>query len=342
MAYNNSSVAKRNADTTALAKQTATQVNILLTKHTGAIMASLPKGFNLDRMYRSVINAISTTPQLAQCTAASIFLSSVRSFSLGLEPNGALKEAYLVPFWNGKKQCMEAQFMPSYIGLQNLTRRSGEITEIYAKVVKENDLFDVEEGTERKILHKPDYTKSRGKALCYYAVFRTKDGNVDFEVMSIDEIEAIRSLSKAKDSDAWVAHYDEMAKKTVMRRLLKRAPMSVELAAAVAMDNKAAVGEFDRNDDIIDMEGFAVDETTPAEVQSQVNAERTAQLKEQIRGKSSVDNDFAPMIVGAIKKTGAPTSVDAVIRYAENKNITLTLDMNFESLVNEVAEADLI
>jgi recombination protein RecT len=101
-------------------------------------------------MCRSLINAISTTPQLAQCSPASLFLSSVRSFSLGLEPNGALSEAYLVPYWNSKKACNEAQFMPSYRGLQNLARRSGEIAEIYSKTVKENDVFDVEEGTERK------------------------------------------------------------------------------------------------------------------------------------------------------------------------------------------------
>lgn len=345
MAYNNnSSVAKRNTDTTALAKQTATQVNGMLTKNRAAIMATLPHGFNYDRMCRSLINAISTTPMLAQCSPASLFLSSVRSFSLGLEPNGALNEAYLVPYWNTKKGCNEAQFMPSYRGLQNLARRSGEIAEIYSKTVKENDLFEVEEGTDRKILHKPNYTKDRGNAVCFYAVFKTKDGNIDFEIMTIDEVDAIRQRSKAASSGPWVTDYEEMAKKTVMRRLLKRAPMSVELAAAVAIDNKAAVGEFDSKDDIIDIEGLEVDETaTSAEVQSQVNAERTAQLKEQIRSKSTaVDNDFAPMITGAIKKTGAPTTLDAVIRYAESKNISMTMDMNFESLVNTVAEADLI
>lgn len=345
MAYSNSQVAKRNTtDTAALAKQTATQVNGMLTKNKAAIMATLPHGFNFDRMCRSLINAISTTPQLAQCSPASLFLASVRSFSLGLEPNGALKEAYLVPYWNGKKSCFEAQFQPSYIGLQTLARRSGEIAEVYAKAVKENDVFDVEEGTERKIVHKPNYTKDRGKAVCFYAVFRTKGGNVDFEVMSIDEIEAIRSLSKAKDADAWTIHYEEMAKKTVMRRLLKRAPMSVELAAAVAIDNKASVGEFDNANDIIDIDGLDVgDVQTSAEVQSQVNADRTAQLKEQIRQKSAPNNgEFNQMIAGAIKNTGAPTTVEAVLNFVATKNIALTIDMDFNALVNSVAEAELV
>jgi recombination protein RecT len=344
MAYNNSQVAKRTTDTAALAKQTATQVNGMLTKNKAAIMATLPHGFNFDRMCRSLINAISTTPQLAQCSPSSLFLSSVRSFSLGLEPNGALNEAYLVPYWNSKKGCNEAQFMPSYRGLQNLARRSGEIAEIYSKTVKENDLFEVEEGTERKIIHKPNYTKDRGNAVCFYAVFKTKDGNVDFEIMTIDEVDAIRQRSKAASAGPWVTDYEEMAKKTVMRRLLKRAPMSVELAAAVAIDNKAAVGEFDNANDIIDIDGLDVgDAQTSAEVQSQVNADRTAQLKEQIRQKSTTNNgEFNQMIAGAIKSIGAPTTVEAVLNYVTMKNIALTIDMDFNALVNSVAEADLV
>lgn len=348
MAYNNNAVAKRNnTDTAVLAKQTATKVNEMLTKNKAAIMATLPKGFNFDRMCRTLINAVSTTPQLAQCSPSSLFLSSVRSFSLGLEPNGALNEAYLVPFWNSKKACNEAQFMPSYRGLQNLARRSGEIAEIYSKTVKENDLFEVEEGTERRITHKPNYTKDRGNAVCFYAVFKTKDGNVDFEIMTIAEVDAIRMRSKAASSGPWVTDYEEMAKKTVMRRLLKRAPMSIELAAAVAIDNKAAVGEFDASDDIIDLGGIDIsDAETPAEIQAKVNAEKTAELREKVAAKSAgnsvYDSEFSPMIVAAIKKTQAPTSVNAVFEFAAREGKTMTIDMDFDALVNEAAEAGLV
>lgn len=349
MAYNNTSaVAKRNkVDTSALAKQTAIQVNSMLVKNKTAIMATLPKGFNFDRMCRTLINAVSTTPQLAQCTPASLFLSSVRSFSLGLEPNGALNEAYLVPYWNSKKACNEAQFMPSYRGLQNLARRSGEIAEIYSKTVKENDIFEVEEGTDRKIIHKPNYTKDRGKAVCFYAVFRTKDGNIDFEVMSIGEIDAIRSRSKASDSGPWVTDYEEMAKKTVMRRLLKRAPMSVELAAAVAFDNKAAVGEFEEGGDIIDLGDIDSDAETPAEIQGKVNAERTANLREQLRAKSApaaapaeadIYGEYRPMIARAIKDTQAPVEVDQVVAYMQSKGIVPGFESDFASYVNQAAE----
>jgi recombinational DNA repair protein RecT len=168
--------------------------------------------------------------------------------------------------------------------------------------------------------------------------------------MTIDEVDAIRQRSKAASAGPWVTDFEEMAKKTVMRRLLKRAPMSVELAAAVALDNKAAVGEFDGKDDIINIDGFDVDDAdTPADIQSQVNADRTAELRAKVAAKSAPansvpaeENEFSPMIAAAIKQTGAPTSVPAVLDYATRKGISLTMDADFTAIVNEAAEAGLV
>ena len=244
----------------------------------------MPEGFNYDRMCRSVVNAISTTPALARCTVASLFLSTVRAFSIGLEPNGALQEGYLVPYGG------EAQFLPSYRGLIQLARRSGEISDVYAKAVYSNDTFEVEEGTERKIVHKPDYSKDRGDAVCYYAMFRTTAGTVDFEVMSKKEIDKIRALSKAANSPAWKEHYEEMAKKSVLKRLLKRAPMSIDKAknfsAAIELENKAAMGET-QSDAVLDIEGLDMpdESATPAEVQREINADRAEELKAKLAEK---------------------------------------------------------
>ena len=293
-------------DAGALAKQTATTVNGYLVKNRDAIIKTLPEGFNFDRMCRTVINAISTTPLLAKCSPGSLFLSTVRAFSLGLEPNGALSEGYLVPFWNSKKSCNEAQFMPSYRGLQQLSRRSGEITDIYAKEVFSKDIFEVEEGTERKIIHKPNYTAERGEPVCYYAVFHTKDGGVDFEVMSKAEIETVRAASKAANSGPWTQWYGEMAKKTVMKRLLKRAPMSIEasdkFSKALDTENRAAMGEEANNADILDIEGLEVPEEgdTPAEVQRAVNADRAKEISAKIAAAKK--NDAASAVAGTTAK----------------------------------------
>lgn len=294
---------KRNeGNSSELAKRTASTVSAYLVKNRATILATLPHGFNFDRMCRTVINAISTTPTLAKCEPGSLFLSTVRAFALGLEPNGALAEGYLVPFWNAKKSCNEAQFMPSYRGLQNLARRSGEIAEIYSKSVHAKDTFEVEEGTERKIVHKPNYTADRGEAVCYYAVFKTKDGGVDFEVMSKAEIDAIRARSKAAQSGPWVTDYDEMAKKTVMKRLLKRAPMSIELADAVKLENSASMGEAGETDNVLDIEGLEIPDDTPADIQREMNADRAKELGAKIAAKKGA----ADSAVAASAAAGKP------------------------------------
>lgn len=279
----NNNVPMKNQETS-LAVATASKVNSMLKSNKAAIMATLPHGFNYDRMCRSVINAVSTTPELAKSTPASIFLSTVRAFSLGIEPNGALAEGYLVPFWNSKKQSNEAQFMLGYRGLISLARRSGKIANIYAQAVYSEDVFEVELGTERKIVHKPNFLKTRGQAVCYYAVFQGTDGYSDFEVMTMEEIEKVRLSSKSGGSGAWKMWANEMAKKTVLRRLLKRAPMSIELAEEVNRDNKIAVGEDVT--DVINIEGLEVDESTSADVQEAINADRLEAVKERINAAS--------------------------------------------------------
>lgn len=240
----------------------AKTVSDQLTKNREAIIRSLPRGFNFDRMCRTAINAIQTTPAIAECSPASIFLGIVKAFTLGLEPNGALAEGYLVPFNN--KTGKTAVFMPSYRGLINLAKRSGEITLIYAEKVCENDHFEVNMGDDKRIDHKPDMFSERGKVKGYYAVYKTKDDVMDFEVMTIEEIEKVRETSKAKNAGPWKDWYDEMAKKTVIKRLLKRAPLTIELAGAVATDHAVATGEIKKvYDDVIDIEGLDVPDNAP-------------------------------------------------------------------------------
>jgi recombination protein RecT len=288
-------------------KDTALVVKGHLDKNKDALMRTLPVGFNYDRMCRTVINAISTIPKIAECTPGSIFLSSVRAFSLGLEPNGALNEGYLVPFRN--KGIMEAVFMPSYRGLINLARRSGEISIIYATEVCEKDEFNVELGTDKKITHKPNYFEDRGKVKAFYAVFTLKTGESDFEVMNMQDIEKIKASSKTSNFGPWIDWYEEMAKKSVIKRLLKRAPMSIELASAIQADNKANDG----NIDIIDIDGLEI----PDDEDSNSKFEQTTTQTEKTSKKQTANK--AMTLADALGN--APVTVDDIKSYCKNNNI---------------------
>jgi recombination protein RecT len=223
-------------------KGTAVVVRDYFEKNKAVIMETLPRGFNYSRMVRSVMNAVSTTPIIAQCTPASIFLASVKGMALGLEPNGALGHAYLVPFRDNGT--WKAQFMPSYKGMIELAMRTGKVSSIYAHEVCEHDSFEYELGDSKHIHHIPN-ASDRGNTIGYYAVVKYSDGAADFEYMTMQDVNKVRASSKTADKSysPWKSWPDEMGKKTAVKRLMKRVPMSVEMAELVKADNHIATGE---------------------------------------------------------------------------------------------------
>jgi recombination protein RecT len=85
-----------------------------------------------------------------------------------------------------------------------------------------------------------------------YAVAKLKDGACQFEVMGKNDVDAIRGRSKSANSGPWVTDYDQMAKKTVIRRLIKYLPISIEAARAVAIEDKH--DGFDSSSIVLDLD----------------------------------------------------------------------------------------
>lgn len=207
----------------------------LLEARKSEIAAALPRHLTPDRMLRVCLTAATKTPALLNCEPASFYAAALTASQLGLEPDGVLGHAYLIPF--GK----QVQFIPGYKGLLHLARRSGEISTIQAHVVHDGDRFEYAFGLEPKLIHVPSPTP-KNELTFAYAVAHLKDGGVQWDVMSRKEIDAIRARSRAGNSGPWVTDYEEMAKKTVLRRICKLLPVSVELERAVALDERAEVG----------------------------------------------------------------------------------------------------
>lgn len=193
--------------------------------------AALPKHISVEKFNRVAMTAIMTTPKLQQVDRNSLYASCMKIAQAGLLPDG--KEAAIVPFGD------KATAMPMYAGLLKLARNSGEIESISTLSVFENDEFDywVDEKGEH-LLHKPKLMGDRGNFVYAYALCRTRDGGVYIEVMSKQEIDKVRNASRSKDSGPWKTWYEEMAKKTVFRRLSKRLPSSTDLDQAMEVDNE--------------------------------------------------------------------------------------------------------
>lgn len=204
----------------------------------GQIARALPKFMNPERMTRIALTEFRTTPNLRACDVKSVLGAIVQSAQLGLEPGGHLGHAYLVPY---KTTC---QLIIGYRGMIDLARRSGQLVNISAHEVYENDVFEFEYGLEEKLRHIPA-RENRGEFIAAYAVARLKDGGHQIEVMFKSDIDQIRGKSKSGGSSysPWSTAYEEMAKKTVIRRLFKYLPVSIEIQRAVTLDESAERGE---------------------------------------------------------------------------------------------------
>lgn len=204
----------------------------LLTQSEQTIREVLPKHMDADRLTKLMLLAATKTPKLLQCTQESIYQAVMTSAELGLDISGTMGEAYILPYGN------VATFQLGYKGMVKLARNSGEIARIEAEVVYSNDKFEYRKGTVPLIDFRPSLTGSRGEPVGAYALIQYQSGGVETDFMGLDEIEKVRRVSKAGNSGPWKDWWDEMAKKTVLRRLLKTATLSSEkVARAVEADN---------------------------------------------------------------------------------------------------------
>ena len=207
-------------------------VNVMMPE----IKKALPNTITPERFTRIVLSAISNNKDLQACTPQSFLAGMMNAAQLGLEPNTPLGQAYLIPYRN--HGTLEAQFQIGYKGLIDLAYRSGQVRTIYAEEVCENDEFEYELGLNPRLIHKPA-SENRGKPIYYYAVFKLVNGGEGFAVMSKDDIDKHRDrFSKAAKAgySPWSTNYDEMAKKTVIKKVLKYAPLSTDVMRSIAQD----------------------------------------------------------------------------------------------------------
>lgn len=193
------------------------------------LQAALPKHVSVEKFSRVVMTALQNNETLVNADRKSLFGAVVRLAQDGLLPDG--REAAIVMFGN------KAQAMPMIAGVLKKLRQSGEIAKVSAHVVHENDHFIWKLGFDESVDHiPPALNEPRGAIIGAYATAVLKDGSQLLEVMSLEEIEKVRAVSRAAKNGPWVQWYSEMARKTVMRRLSKRLPMSTDLEDAFDRD----------------------------------------------------------------------------------------------------------
>lgn len=221
----------------------------MLEAYKSEIARALPRHLNPDTMARIALTCFRMNSKLAECQPASVFASVIQASQLGLRP-GLMGECYLIPY---KGECT---LQLGYQGLLELVRRSGLVESIGAYLVHERDTYSVRFGTDPGVDHAPCLDGDPGQIKFGYAVAKLKGGGTHVEVMTLREIEKIRERSQnvknarkyGKDTP-WDTDFDEMARKTLIRRICKYLPKSNELALAMSLDDAAQRGAQNLNVD---------------------------------------------------------------------------------------------
>lgn len=219
---------------------------------------AMPRGVEAVQLVRDALTCLRSNPKLAECEHNSVLGSLMTCAQLGLRPGvGVLGQAYLLPFWDKNadrpdgrgKGAFKAQLVIGYQGYVELAHRSGRIASIHARTVYENDYFELEYGAaEDRWIHRPYLDGPRGKPRLFYAVGRTVDGGYSVtDPVNVADMEAYRdrhATAKKKDGQVvgpWVDHFEAMAHKTMVRRLMKLLPKSTEQQQAIAHDGAVRV-----------------------------------------------------------------------------------------------------
>lgn len=262
-------------------------VGQLMVKFRRQIEAALPKHITADRLMRVCLTELRRNPTLQRCDPTSFLGAVVTAASLGLEPGSALGQCYLIPY--GK----EVNFQIGYRGQIDIARRSGNIVSISARCIYEGDDFEIEYGTDEKLTHVPRFKSD--KILFVYAVAQLKDGGTQFEVMSTEAIERHRK-QYSKSANVWNTAWDEMAKKTLVRRLFKMLPTSIEIATAFDAEERPA-------HEILDAD-YAVpaDKVEPGKLAKIVGEEVAQQADQELKVWR---NKFAVLLHGGKKAPDA-------------------------------------
>lgn len=226
--------------TTAVATRPDHPIIAAIDGRMGEIASILPAGMDDKRFRKVVVQAMLRTPALWECTPVSIITAITEAAEVGIEPTGVLGKGWLIPYRG------EAKFIPGWRGFVDLLWRADRIL-LSVDVVRIGDEFSYRRGTDAYLHHVPDLSDPEREAsddniTAAYVIARFPDGREDFEVMSrvaLDKIKAA-SLEKARDKSKaiWNLHPGEMMKKTPVRRLAKRMPLSPAVQAMLGRDEE--------------------------------------------------------------------------------------------------------
>lgn len=176
-------------------------------------------GADPDQFIRVVKTALLDSSALLGCSEQSIIKSALQCAQDGLLPDG--REAAFV------KRGGTCSYSPMVAGIIKRLYNSGQVVKISTDVVYSADDFEHGRKDGVDYLHHVKSLKGdRGDVIAAYAEITTSKGVVMSEIMTAADIAAVRAKGAA--NGPWRDFFGEMARKSVLRRLAKRLPISAD------------------------------------------------------------------------------------------------------------------
>ncbi len=301
------------------------RIQALISNKAKQIERALPRGgVTAERMVRIVLTAISMNKALWECSEESLLAAVMQAAQLGLEPDGVLGMASLVPFGN------RVQLVIGYRGYIQLALRSGAVRDIRTRCVFEGDTFEVGYGLEEKLVHIPSRTGAARAAVldelaggedvidpdpaAVYGVAVFTSGGTHFEVLYPEDIDRIRACSKGwrHPDSPWQKHKQAMWRKSAVKQTLKYCPMASESADLYRTFQRVDDATFSAIEVTDDGEVMAdSDRERPAVVQVPATSEAAPALPTANVKPSAMDafvTKAAPAAVATTAATAAPAA----------------------------------
>lgn len=214
----------------------------LLKSMEAEIKLALPSLVSDETWLRGALTVLKGNPKLLACDKYSLLAAMMNAAQIGLELTPALGQVYLVPYGN------QVQFIIGYRGLIELAYRSGMVQKVEARGVCENDAFELSFGEGGHIKHVPLVNGDRGATIGYYAIVTLNGGAMLYEYSPKENIiKHAQQFSKSYNNGPWQTSFGSMAEKTVLRDVIHRSPLSVELKSKLSNEGVITGGRDENN-----------------------------------------------------------------------------------------------